>query len=72
MSDSLTDQWFPTNHSSKTNKRYYSTTGEKKRWEFHKNARCSFEQILEAAPNKTVTVRPLTSNLVSYPSNKTC
>ena len=30
--------------------------GEKARWKFHKNAMCCFEQILGAAPHKTVAV----------------
>ena len=44
--------------------------GEKARWELHKDAAYSFEQILEAAPYKTV-VQPLTSHLTKH-SNKTC
>ena len=32
-------------------------------WELHKDAACCFEQILEATPNKTTAVRPLTSLL---------
>ena len=30
----------------------------------NKDATCSFEQIMEAAPNKTTAVGPLSSNLV--------
>ena len=47
---------------------------EKSRWEQHKNARCCFEQIPGAKPNKTAGVQPLTSHLISHISktNKTC
>ena len=43
-------------------------------WEQNKNAECSFEQILEAAPHKTVSVRPITFHFTNRPSktNKTC
>ena len=49
-------------------------TGEKARWELHKDVACCFEQILEAAAYKTAVVRPLTSHLTNHPSkmNKTC
>ena len=40
--------------------------GEKARWELHKNATCCFEQILEATPNKTAAVQPLTSHLKGH------
>ena len=48
--------------------------GEKARWEVHKNAACSFEQILEVAPYRTAAVWPLTSNLTNHPRkmSKTC
>ena len=35
--------------------------GEKARWELHKDAVCCFEQILEAALQKTAAIWPLTS-----------
>ena len=44
------------------------THGEKARWKLHKNAACCFEQILEAMPRKTATVRPLTSHHTNHPS----
>ena len=37
-------------------------------WELHKDAMCCFEHILEAAPNKTASVRPFTSRLADLPS----
>ena len=48
--------------------------GEKARQEQDKNTTSCFEQIEEAAPHKTTTVKPLTSDLTNYPSriNKTC
>ena len=42
---------------------------EKKLWELRKNAKCYFEQILEAAPQKTAAGCPLTSHLKNHPSN---
>ena len=47
---------------------------EKARWEQHKNATCSFEQSLEAAPYKTASEQPLSSHLTNNGSkmNKTC
>ena len=46
---------------------------KKVRWELHKDAGYCFEQILEAIPNKTAAVQPLTSHLKNHPSktNKT-
>ena len=43
-------------------------------YELHKNAACFFEQILEAAPQKTVTIWLFTSHLINYLSktSKTC
>ena len=35
-------------------------------WQIYKNATCSFEQILEETPHKTV-VRPLASHLTNHP-----
>ena len=35
----------------------------------HKDATCCFEQILEAAPNKTEVVRLLPSLLRNHPNN---
>ena len=40
-----------------------NTYREKARRELHKNATSYIEQILEAAPHETTTVRPLTSHL---------
>ena len=40
---------------------------EKARWELHKNAACCFEQVLEAASDKTA-VWPVTSHLRNYSS----
>ena len=40
----------------------------KARWELHKDATYCFKQILDVAPNKTATVRPLTSHLRNNPS----
>ena len=51
----------------------HSSTGTPYAWKksrLKKNTTCCFEQILEAAPNKTVAVRPLTSLFISHP-NKT-
>ena len=45
--------------------------GEIARQELHKDAVRYLEQILEAAPDKTATVRPFTSNLTKHPSDKT-
>ena len=49
-------------------------TGARTRWELHKNAICSFEQILEATPYKIAALRPLTSYPTNHPSkiSKTC
>ena len=49
------------------------THREKARWELHKNAACSFEQIQETWTHKTVAVGPLTFHLSNNPSkmNKT-
>ena len=38
--------------------------------ELHKNAVCCLEQILEATPNKTAAVQPITSHLPLYSSMK--
>ena len=43
------------------------THWDKARWELEKNAMSSFEQILEATPNETTTVRPLTFHFKNYP-----
>ena len=50
------------------------THEEKARWQPHKNDSAVLKKILEAAPKKTVAVRPLTSYLINHPSkaNKTC
>ena len=42
---------------------YFNTYREKARWELHKNATSNIEEILEAAPHESATVRPLTSHL---------
>ena len=49
------------------------THGEKAKWELHKNAKCCFEQILEAALYENAVVWLLASNLTNHPSkmNKT-
>ena len=39
---------------------------EKYRWELHKDTVYCFEQILEAAPNKTAVLQPLTSHLYQF------
>ena len=39
------------------------------RWELLKDSACYFKQILEATPNKTAAVQPLTSHLTNHPSN---
>ena len=46
-------------------------TSTKARWELSKNAMTYLEQILEATPDETTTIRPLRKN---YPSktNQTC
>ena len=40
---------------------------EKAKWERHKDATRCLLQILEATPNKTAVVWPLTSHLTNYP-----
>ena len=47
---------------------------EKVSWELHKNFMYYFEPILEATPDKTATIQPLTSHFTNHPSkmNKTC
>ena len=48
---------------------------EKARWEQQKNATSYFEQILQATPNKTTVLRPLTPHLKKFnqeKTNKTC
>ena len=39
---------------------------KKARWELHENATYYFQQTLEAALHKTVTLQPLSSNLTNY------
>ena len=50
------------------------THREETRWELHKNATCSFEQILETTFHKTAAVRPLTSHhkIHLVKTNSTC
>ena len=43
------------------------TLREKARWELHKNAKYSFEQILKAAFHKIAAVQPPISHLANYP-----
>ena len=43
-------------------------SGEKAKWELHKNAAYRFEQILKAVLYKTAAVWLLTSHLTNYPS----
>ena len=47
---------------------HHLDSNEKARWELHKNAVYYFEQILEAAPNKTAALRPLASYLINHSS----
>ena len=44
------------------------TAGEKARQQLHKNAASNLEQVLEAIPQKTPTIRPPTSHHENYPS----
>ena len=48
--------------------------GEKAKWQLHTNAVSCLEQILEASPNETAAVRPLTSHFANNPRklSKTC
>ena len=47
---------------------------EKPSWEFHKNAMCCLEIILEEATHKAAVVQPFASHLTNDPNktNKTC
>ena len=47
---------------------------ENARWEIHKNAMNSLEEILDATLHKTTALWSLTSHLENHPSkmNKTC
>ena len=49
---------------------FNETLGEKASWELN-NAACSFYQIMETAPNKTVAVQPLASHLTNNMSKMT-
>ena len=42
--------------------------GDKAWRQLHKNAASNIEQVLEAAPHKAATVRPLTTYYEKYPS----
>ena len=44
------------------------TAGEKARRQLHKNVESSNEQVLEATPHKTPTIRPPTSHRENYQS----
>ena len=44
------------------------TYGEKAWQQLHKNAESNTERVLEAAPDKAATVRPLTTHLENYSS----
>ena len=44
------------------------TAGEKARRQLLKNAASNIEQVLEATPHKTPTIRPSTSHHKNYPS----
>ena len=44
------------------------TTGEEARRQLHKNAASNIEQVLEATPHKTPTIRPPASHHENYPS----
>ena len=48
-----------------SNLNFSETYGEKTSWKLQKDAVCCFEQILEAAPYRTTTVRPLTFHLTN-------
>ena len=50
---------------------FNETSTAKATWELHKNSRCCFEQIQEAAPHKTAAVRSLTSHFKNYPKTNT-
>ena len=45
----------------------YKTNVEKAKWKLHKNASCSFQQTLEAAPHKTEAVQPPFFYLKKHP-----
>ena len=47
------------------------TYGEKPWRQLHKNAACNIEQVLEATPHKTVTVRPPTIHHENYQIKRT-
>ena len=47
---------------------FNKSIGKKPRWEVHKNAACSFEQILEAALHKTAAIPPLAPYLKNHPN----
>ena len=44
------------------------TAGENDRRQLHKNAARDIEQVMEAAPHKAPTIRPLGSDHENYPS----
>ena len=44
------------------------TAGEKARRQLHKNAASNIEQVLEATPHKTPTIRSSASHHENYPS----
>ena len=48
---------------------FNETPGEKARLELHKNATCSFQQILEAECYKTAAVQQITSHLTNHLSS---
>ena len=46
----------------------HKTDGEEARQQLHKNAASYIEQVREATPHKTPTIRPPTSHYENYPS----
>ena len=59
--------WYAIKQGDQNQTKYYWTPVENVRYEFHKDAVCCFEQILEAAPYKTAVVRPFTFHLAKHP-----
>ena len=46
---------------------YEKNIWRKKKWDLWKDVTCSFELILEAAPEKSTAVGPISSHLTNYP-----
>ena len=68
--------WTPTYGRAKAGRpaRTYIQYGEKTLRQIHKNAASNFEQVLEATPHKSPTIRPPTTHHENYQSltNQTC